>query len=407
MPDVEILIVGGGPAGLTTAGALKQIGLEAIILDAGERIGQSWDQRYQRLHLHTVREYSGLAHFPIPRSYPKYLSKDQYADYLCDYVSYFRLNFIPNTRVRRVRQQAGEGRSIWAVDTGEETWTARVVVIAAGQNGQPVVPDWPGFEQYRGMTLHSADYRRGRAFQNQRVLVVGAGNSGAEIAADLAEQGAARVTLSIRTAPPVVPRDFLGTPAQLFGIWMYNLPAALSDRIGSMVSRLAFGDLARFGLPARRWQPFSARRTPVIDVGFVAALKAGKVAIRPGIAAFTSNGVIFQDQRQEEFDAVIFATGFRSGLAELLEPEGLLDERGLPRFPSGATTACQGLYFMGYCDSLRGLLYESNLASRRLARAIKTYLTSVRDNVPFRPSPGPALRAPLGGVGGGRGAGGG
>ncbi len=80
MPETEILIVGGGPAGLTTAGAIKQAGLESTILDCHERIGQSWEQRYDRLHLHTVRAYSGLAYFPIPRNYPKYISKDQYAN---------------------------------------------------------------------------------------------------------------------------------------------------------------------------------------------------------------------------------------------------------------------------------------------------------------------------------------
>src|SRR5512142_2542184 len=94
MPDVDILIVGGGPAGLTTAGALKQVGLDATILDQGERVGQSWEQRYDRLHLHTVRAYSGLAHFPIPRGYPQYLSKDQYAGYLRDYAAHFHLNVV-------------------------------------------------------------------------------------------------------------------------------------------------------------------------------------------------------------------------------------------------------------------------------------------------------------------------
>ena len=371
MPDADILIVGGGPAGLSTAGALKQAGHAATILDSGEQIGQSWEQRYDRLHLHTVRAYSGLAHFPIPLTYPKYLSKDQYAAYLRSYAAHFDLRVVSGTQVKRVRQSQSGVRSSWAVDTGSESWSAHVVVIATGQYCQPICPDWRGLSQYKGVTLHSSEYHSGRKFQNQRVLVIGAGNSGMEIAVDLGEQGASKVMLSVRSAPPVVPRDFLGTPAQVFGILMNSLPTALSDRVGRTFSRLALGDIRRYGLPSPSWQPFSSHRTPVIDVGFASALKAGKISVRPAVDSFTSTEVIYQDNRQETFDAVIFATGFHTGLADLLEPQGLIDKNSIPRFPSGAPTNCAGLYFMGYFDSLRGFLYESNLASRKLAQHIK------------------------------------
>lgn len=372
MPDAEILVIGGGPAGLTTAGALKHAGIDSTILDSGDHTGLSWEQRYDRLHLHTVRAYSGLAYFSIPRKYPKYLSKDEYAGYLRDYASHFALRVIPRTLASRVRQTQANGGALWAVDTGTETWTARVVVIATGQYNQPITPSWPGLAGFGGETLHSAQFHSGRAFQNRRVLVIGAGNSGMEIAVDLAEQGTSAVAISIRSAPPVVPRDYLGTPAQVFGMLMNSFPPAFSDRIGRALSRLALGDLNRFGLPAPNWMPFASRRTPVIDVGFAAALKAGKVQVRPDVGSFTPNGVKYLDQREESFDAVIFATGFDSGLRQLLEPDGLLDQYGNPCFPSGAPTAYPGLYFMGYFDSLRGFLYESNLASRRLAREIQT-----------------------------------
>jgi putative flavoprotein involved in K+ transport len=369
----DVIIVGGGPAGLSTAGALKHAGLESTILDRGERIGQSWEQRYERLHLHTVRAYSGLAHFPIPDTFPKYLAKNQYAGYLRDYAAHFELNFVPNTRVTRIRQDKTDGQAGWAVDSRSKTWLARVVVVATGQFGQPVTPDWPGLAQFGGECLHSSKYTSGRAFAQRRVLVIGNGNSGMEIAVDLVEQGAAQVAIAMRSGSPVVPRDFLGAPAQVFGIWMNGLPPAFSDRVGQVLSRLALGDLRRYGLPAASWMPFSSHRTPVIDVGFAPALKAGKVSIRPAVAGFSQGGVIFADGHEEPFDGVICATGFRSGLEELLEPQGLLDEYGNPRFPSGAPTACAGLYFMGYFDSLRGFLYESNQASQRLAGEIRKF----------------------------------
>jgi putative flavoprotein involved in K+ transport len=376
MAETQILIVGGGPAGLTTAGALKQVRLDATILDRGERVGQSWEERYERLHLHTVRPYSGLAHFPVPRAYPKYMSKDEYACYLREYAKHFDLNVVPRTLVKRIRQDSINGQRGWAVQAGSDTWFARVVVIATGQFCRPTHPNWPGLDQYRGEKVHSSKYRTGRAFENRKVLVIGAGNSGMEIAVDLAEQGASSVAISVRSGPPVVPRDFLGTPAQVFGILMNSLPPAFSDTVGQTVARLALGDLGRYGFPPPGWLAFASHRTPVIDVGFVPALKAGKVSVRPAVRAFTSNGVVYQDGRDEVFDAVVFATGFQTGLEDILEPAGLVDENGIPRFPSGAPTDCPGLYFMGFFDSLRGFLYESNLASQRLAREIMRFVSS-------------------------------
>jgi cation diffusion facilitator CzcD-associated flavoprotein CzcO len=206
------------------------------------------------------------------------------------------------------------------------------------------------------------------------VLVIGAGNSGAEIATDLVEQGASYVAVSVRTPPPVVPRDFLGTPVQVFAMMLTPLPPRLADRIGRALARLATGDLAPYGLTRPAWLPFSARRVATIDVGFVAQLKQGRMTIRPDVTRFTSSGVVYQDGRAEEFDAVIAATGFSSGLDRLIDLPGLLDEHGIPLAPSGRPTPYPGLYFMGYTYSLRGHLFEANLASRRLARNLATLM---------------------------------
>ena len=373
MPETDIVIVGAGPAGLSTAGALKKIGLDPVVIDQDERIGGSWARRYQRLHLHTVRAFSGLAHFPIPRSYPKYLAKDQYAQYLQDYARHFDLACVLGTPVRKVRP-ADSGPGL-VVETGAQTWHSRVVVIATGQFGIPVLPVWAGTAQYQGELIHSSRYRSGAVYAGKRVLVIGVGNSGAEIAVDLAEQGAAYVALSVRTPPPFVPRDFLGTPAQVFGILMSRLPPRLADSIGSTLSRIALGDLTRYGIGRPAWLPFSAKRIPIIDVGLIAEIKSGRVDVRPNVARFTPGGVLFDGGREEAFDVVIAATGFASGLDQLLDFPGLLDAHALPRDPQGQPTARAGLFFMGYVESHRGHLYEANIASRRLARIIQRYLT--------------------------------
>jgi putative flavoprotein involved in K+ transport len=273
--------------------------------------------------------------------------------------------------VRACAQHNGEApRFLLKTDRGERS--ADVVVIATGMFGEATMPAIAGRDDYRGATAHSSAYSTGAAYAGQRVLVVGIGNTGAEIATDLVEQDAAFVAISVRSVPPVVPRDTLGIPVQLFGIALSRVPPALADRIGQTITRMTVGDLSRFGLPAAAWFPFSAKRIPVIDAGLIANLRSGKIAIRPTIGRFSIDGVIYVDGTAEGFDAVIFATGYRTGLETLLEFPGLLDGNGFPKCGMGEKTTVPGLYFMGFIESHRGLLFEIELASRRLANAIAT-----------------------------------
>jgi cation diffusion facilitator CzcD-associated flavoprotein CzcO len=372
MPDTKIVIVGGGAAGLSAAGALKRRGLDPVVLDRSARVGDVWAQRYDRLRLHTV--YSGIAHFPLPRHYPKYPTKDQYAEYLRAYARHFKLDIVAGCAVQRVRPANDDARPGWLVTSDCGAWRSRVVVLATGQYGTPIVPEWPRRAEFAGQLIHSAGYRNAQPYRGKRVLVIGIGNSGAEIATDLAEQGAAFVAISIRTQPAIVPRDAFGMPAQRSSFVLTKLPPRLADRVASAVARLALGNLTRFGLQPAAWWPYGAQRVPVIDVGFAAELKRGRIAVRPNIARFTRTGVKFADGRAEDFDAVIAATGYRSGLPQLLDLPGALDEQGYPRFASGQPTDFPGLYFIGYTHSLLGHLYEANRDSRRLAGLVQAYL---------------------------------
>ncbi len=373
MPESTVVIVGGGASGLSAAGALQRRGIKAVILEEDKELGGTWARRYDRLHLHTVRGFSGLAHFSIPRRYSKYLSREEFVSYLAEYAQHFDLRVETACPVRKVRLESDRPVS-WTAVTARGDWHCRVIVIATGQYRVPVVPDWNGREMYRGELVHSSSYRSALPYRGKRVLVVGAGNSGTEIAADLAEQGAAHVALSIRTPPPIVPRDPFGMPVQRTGILLSFLPSAVADRLARITSRLVLGDLTRHGLRTPDWMPYSARRVPVIDVGFVSALKQRRVQIRPALARLTDTAAVFDDDSAEPFDAIIAATGFSTGLEELLEAEGVLDEFSEPVDPSGQPTARPGMFFMGYIHSLRGHLFEANIASRRLARNVERYL---------------------------------
>jgi len=265
--DANVVVVGAGAAGLSAAAALKQNGIDATVLEQDARIGGTWSRRYDRLHLHTVRGFSGLAHFGIPRRYPAYLSRDQFVSYLREYADHFGLKIVNRCEVEKISRDPQSNE--WKIVTGTgDTWRCNAVVIASGQYRIPIKPEWPGAEIFGGELSHSASYSNPTPFIGKRVLVVGAGNSGAEIATDIAENGGKFVALSIRTPPAIVPRDPFGMPVQRTGIMLGFLPARIADRIGRLTARLVLGDLTAYKIPTPAWGPFSARRIPLISCGF-------------------------------------------------------------------------------------------------------------------------------------------
>jgi putative flavoprotein involved in K+ transport len=374
--ESQVVVIGGGAAGLSTAGALSQLGIDAVVLEQDATLGGTWARRYDRLHLHTIRRYSGLAHFPIPQRYPTYLSRDDYVAYLNEYARHFGLRLVTGATVQKIRSSDAAPKG-WTVELpGGDAWRVRVAVVATGQYRLPIIPPWDGRESYTGRLTHSVSYVNAAPYAAQRVLVVGAGNSGAEIATDLIDNGAASVAISIRTPPPVVPRDPFGMPVQRSSMLLSALPAAIADRLGWASARIVLGDLTRFGMPSGEFAPYTRRRVPVIDVGFVDALKRGRVVVKPAVERLTQTGAAFADGTSGRFDAIIAATGFATGLESLIDAPGAIDEAREPRGTSGEPTAHPGLYFVGFTHSLRGHLFEANRASRRLARHVARYLTS-------------------------------
>lgn len=373
MPQAPVVIVGAGASGLSAAVALQRRGIDPVVLEQDSTLGGTWARRYDGLHLHTVRAHSGLAHYPIPSRESKYLSRDEYVAYLNEYARHFRLRIIADYAVRRVRMDL-EAPVAWHICGVRDQWRAAVVILATGQYRVPRIPALPGLEDYTGAFTHSVNYRNASNYVGKRVLVVGAGNSGAEIATHLVEQGASFVAISIRTPPPVVPRDPFGSPVQRTSMLLSLLPPRLADRIGMMTARLLLGDLSRYGWPRADWRPYSSGRVPVIDVGVIRVLKQGLLHIRPELVRLTPTQAVFENGRSETFDAVIAATGFTTGLELLLETTQALNELNEPACSAGETTALPGLFFIGFTHSLRGHLFEANRASRKLAANVVRYL---------------------------------
>jgi putative flavoprotein involved in K+ transport len=368
MPQAPILIIGGGAAGLAAAGALKHHGLDSVILDRDQKTGDIWRNRYDRLHLHTIRTLSFMPYFRMPKTYPRYPSKDQFADYMQSYADHFKLQIEHGVEVTKILKQGDS----WAVDTASgEVWNAPIVIVATGLNSIPYTPDWEYRSHFKGTFLHSAEYKTGKQFAGKRVLVIGCGNSGAEICADLVENGGSKVVCSIRTFPSIVPRDFLGIPIQALGVGMSLLPGGLKDTVAGLIARAELGDLNKYGMKSPQWYIFKDGRIPMIDVGFIKYLKKGMIEIRPDIKHFGETGVVYQsDHHSESFDVVIAATGFRTGLKEIMDVPGVVDENGNLLVECGVPNQHKGLWFIGLSSSPAGILMAARMQARKIAKTI-------------------------------------
>ncbi|MFJ2949950.1 flavin-containing monooxygenase [Streptomyces sp. NPDC087226] len=371
--DRPVYVIGGGPGGLAVAYALRARGVRAVVLERSERVGDSWRRHYDRLHLHTTRRLSALPGLPMPRRFGRWVARDDVVRYLEKYAEHHRLEIVTGVEVSRIeRTPDGTGWLLHA--TGGRELTGAAVVVATGFNHTPRVPDWPGRDAYDGELLHASEYRNAKPFAGRDVLVVGIGNTGAEIAVDLVEGGASRVRLAVRTPPHIVRRSTAGWPAQYSGVLVRRLPVGLVDRLCRVQARVALPDLSDRGLPLPGSGLYSRvleGAIPVQDVGLIDAVRKGTVEIVGAVEGFEEGEVVLADGSRIGPDAVVAATGYARGLEGLVGGLGVLDARGRPVAHGGRTPeAAPGLYFTGFTNPISGNLRELALDAQRIARAV-------------------------------------
>jgi cation diffusion facilitator CzcD-associated flavoprotein CzcO len=344
----DVLVVGAGPAGLAAAAELGRRGISTLVLERGESVATSWRARYDRLRLNTSRWTSNLPHARYPKAAGMFPSRDDVVGYLEDYASRNHIEVRSGTIVERVDRDDDR----WTLTTSSGELTAAHLIIATGHQHTPLIPAWPGRERFSGRLLHAAEYRNPSDFHGADVLVVGPGCSGMEIAYDLAEGGAGRVRVAIRTQPNIILRQAGPLPGDVPATLMYRLPPQIGDRQTRLIRRLSIGDLSAYGLvPPKEGMLSRSHREgkapAILDKPVIDAIKQRRIEIVPAVESFDTTGVVLADRTRLEPDVVIAATGYTTGLELLLGHLGVLDERGVP-LVHGGPAAAPGLRFIGY-----------------------------------------------------------
>jgi putative flavoprotein involved in K+ transport len=372
----EAIVIGAGPGGLAVGAMLQARGVQTVVLEQATRIGDGWRKHYDRLHLHTIRRLSGLPGLAIPRAEGRWVSRDGVARYLEAYARHHSVPVELEVEVERIDRADGR----WVVRAGDGIGEAKSVVVATGHNRAPRIPEWPGRHSFSGGLIHSSEYRNARPYQGQDVLIVGTGNSGAEIAVDLVEGNARRVWISVRTPPNILRRDVLGVPTQALGVLLRPLPSRVVDAVARGTQRMTVGDLSPYGMPTPARGVYTRLKEedviPILDVGLIGMLRRRRVTPVAAVASFEGADVLLADGTRLHPDAVIAATGFGRGLEGLVGHLGLLGSHGHPVVHGPHTDPrAPGLHFIGYSNPISGNLREIGIDARRIARAVARRLS--------------------------------
>jgi cation diffusion facilitator CzcD-associated flavoprotein CzcO len=369
--EYDALVVGGGPAGLATSHELQRQGVEHLVVERGCSVGWSWSEVYESLVLHTVRRLSTLPGLPFPPGTPRFPTREDFVQYLRAYAREFALPVRPNSDAVGL-ERAGR---VWTTRLADGTVLySDVVVVATGIASEPYEPDLPGRDRFGGCLIHSSEYRRPEPFAGRRVLVVGAGNSAADISTELSREGA-RVTLSVRSGATVVPLTVAGVAIQYFGFAVAPLPLGARRFMATALGRAA----SLHGRSALPRAPITeCTGVPVIGRHLTDALREGQIELKGEMVELLPDGARFADGRTASFDAVILATGYRAAI-RFLESIVRRDPCGFARRTDDVTSADQpSLYFVGHNPDVRGGLYRIGYDAKLAARRIRATLRGGR-----------------------------
>ncbi|GMN57823.1 hypothetical protein TIFTF001_026927 [Ficus carica] len=336
MEEVTVVIVGAGPAGLASSACLNVESISNIVLEREDCCASLWKKRsYDRLRLHLAKEFCSLPYKEHSPETSTFMSKDTFISYIDSYVSEFNItprysrsveSAFYDEKMKKWRIKAKNGVS------GEmERYSSDYLIVASGENNEAFVPEVQGLTSFKGELIHSSEYKNGKRYKGKDVLVVGCGNSGMEISHDLSEYDA-RTSIVIRSPFHVLTKNMVH-----MGMLMTKyLPVHIVDTLISLAASITYGDLSKYGIHRPEQGPFALKllsgKTPVIDGGSVSRIKSKRIKVVPEIVNINGTNIEFVDGTEQKFDAIIFATGYRSGAKEWLKDyQHVLDDEGMPK----------------------------------------------------------------------------
>ena len=354
-----VIVVGAGPAGLAVAHELRRRSIEHVVLERGDAVGATWRRYYDGLVLHTGRHLSSLPDLPFDRGTPMFVPRSTFIRYLDACAE----PIADSIRKRTEATSANWDGTDWTVHTETSSWVTRVLIVATGIATSPRRPPIPGLDAFEGGVRHSIDYHEPAPFVGRRVLVVGSGNSGAEIAAELGGHGVT-TDIAVRSGVVVVPRSVAGVPSQYLGIALRRLPNAVVRPI--VRTTVALGERRRHdGLPHADTDPLTV--VPIIGMHLSDALRAGRVGLRRGLDSLTATTARFDDGAEATYDEVILATGFRAAIGWLDAIS--TDHRGFAVRRDGVVSVDRpNLLFVGHTYDAAGGLRNIRLDAPRAAQ---------------------------------------
>jgi cation diffusion facilitator CzcD-associated flavoprotein CzcO len=381
----DAIVIGAGPSGLAVTRELRhRHGIKALILDRAGAPAISWRTRYDNFRLNTTGFLSHLPGQRIPVAAGRWPTREDMVAYFDSYVERQNISLRFECEVNRVDRTA-DG---WQLDTSAGEIHAPAVVLATGNYRTPVIPAWPGLNDFTGEVTHSAGFRNARPYRNRDVLVVGAGNSAADIAVQLADDDANRIWLAVRTPPHLVRRALGPIPSDVFLELSARIPASVVDPLIARTHRLVWGtDLSVYGFqrpPLGLKATVEQRgRIPTFADELVAAVRAGRIEVVPAVKAVGPSCVTLADGSSVAPDVIIAATGFSPDLDDLVGHLGVLDDRGNPRGGFSGHLG-DGLFTIGYGIPPNSPLRSIRRHATRLARDIARYLrdVSIRSEAP-------------------------
>ena len=367
--EIHTLVIGGGPAGLAVGAVLRLGGVSFSIIEKNDKVGYAWHNHYERVHLHTVKQLSALPFMPFPKNYPRYVPRQLLIEYFEAYAKKFSLVPYFNQPAKSIHKE----NDTWITETPETIYKSKKLILATGYNHSPLKPTWDGMKEFQGQILHSSDYRNGKSFLGKRVLVVGIGNTGGEIAIDLFESGA-KVSISVRSPVRIVPREIWGVPMQYSALLFSFLPPKLGDYLSKTILGFVVPDYSKYGLVTPNYGTISQlkyqEKVPLIDIGTVSLIKQGVISVVPEIQTFKKDSILFKNGKEEKFDVVLLATGYRSGLESIMSGYSeLFNEKGYPKI-RGSESELSGLYFLGFNNHVGGFLRNIGIEAKKIGKKI-------------------------------------